>query len=213
MVVGAAVEHYGLPVTGWHVLRMGTPSVGDAGWWTQYLNGVPVAQVRVEPGLLGWTGHASVCAGLSSGWSPDAQPGELDTFEPRQLAPRLEIDDWLDSVDGIRRDGTGWAFDDPAARCPVWAVIQSVALEQGATVTFTSWFGTWPDDVDADGGIVTRDAEMGLASDGQGVMIATDRNRIDAHDIDQGLVWDDEANLAACLLDEPLNYILADTAD
>ncbi len=213
MVVGAAVENYGLSVTGWHVLRLATPAVGDASWWTQYRQGVPVAQVRVEPGLLGWTGHASVCADLPNDWSPDLQPGELDTFEPRQLAPRLDIDAWLDSVDGLRPDGDGWAFDDPAARCPVWAAIQSAAIEQGATITFTSWFGTWPDNVEADGGIVARQVEMGIASDGRGVLIATDGDRVEEHDIDQGLVWDDESNLLPCLLDKPLSYSVDDTAD
>ena len=206
MVVGAAVEHDGLPTGGWHVLRFGSPGIGDASWWTQYLDGIAVTQVRVDRGLLGWTGHSAVCAGLPADWSPDPEPGDLDRFEDRRSAPRLDIDTWFDVVDGLSRSGDHWTFDDPSGRCPAWAAVQSVAIEHGATVTFGSWSGAWPDVVEPGGGDVPREVAMGVAADGRGVLLTTDGDRLVPGEIGADLVWDGPSNLQPCLLDEPLAY-------
>jgi hypothetical protein len=95
LVIGAAVEHYGLDAEGWHVLRMASPSRSSSSWWTQYLDGVAVAQVRISPGVIGWFGHAGVCAGIPPGFVPDAQPGDPEVSEPADRAPRLDIESWL----------------------------------------------------------------------------------------------------------------------
>lgn len=206
MVVSAAVEQYGLPVEGWHVLRLSSPSGRDSSWWTQYRDGVAVAQVRVGPGLVGWSGHTSVCAGLGEEWTPDAEPGLLDSFEPRTTASRLPIDDWFESVTGLRHDGTRWRFERPDERCATWGGIETAALDNAATVTFTDWYAQWPDPIDAYGGSLRRDAAIGIALGDRGVMLVTEGEDLIERDLDDDLVWEDTSSLIPCLLDDPLVY-------
>ncbi len=208
MVVAAAVEHYGLPIEGWHVLRLSRPGARDSSWWTQYRDGVAVAQVRVEPRLVGWSGHAAVCAGLGDAWVPDPEPGPLDSFEPRTTAGRLAIDDWLASTDGLRREGSQWTFEDLDDRCAAWVGIESIAADNGATLTFTDWFGQWPDPIDNDGGSVRRDGAMGIALDGRGVMLVSDGDGLIQQDLDDDFVWDDISSPIPCLLEDPILYTI-----
>jgi hypothetical protein len=208
MVVAAAVEHYELSAEGWHVLRVSSPGARDSSWWTQYRDGAAVAEIRVEPGLIGWSGHTAVCVGLGDGWVPDRDPGEIDSFTQREAADRLQVDDWLESVDGLQHDGSGWRFERPNERCPTWIGIESVAIANGATLTFTDWFGQWPNPINTDGGSVLRHGAMGVALDGRGVMLVTDGDRLIQHNLAKDLVWEDTSSPIPCLLDEPIPYAI-----
>jgi hypothetical protein len=65
----------------------------------------------------------------------DTKPGPLQSFEPRTTAVRLAIDDWLASADGLRRHGTEWTFEDLDDQCAAWVGIESIAANNGATIS------------------------------------------------------------------------------
>lgn len=206
LVIGAAVKHYGLDAEGWHVLRMASPSRSSSSWWTQYLDGVAVAQVRISPGMIGWIGHASVCAAIPPDFLPDAQPGDPEVSEPPGRAPRLDVESWLASVPGLHPSDDGWRFETPDARCETWAAIEDVALAHDATVTFTSRFGAWPHRLDVNGGSARAEVAIGIADGSRGVMLTTDGDRLLMSDLDQDLVWNGVSSLAPCQLDQELTY-------
>lgn len=210
LVASAAVEHYGLPVDGWHVLRFPSPGDRDSSWWTQYLDGVAVAQIRISPGVLGWVGGASVCAGLPPHFQPDDQPAELEVDDRSGVAPRLDIDDWLASVPGLRPIGQHWQFEATDQRCETWAAIEDIVLDHDATVTFTTHFGRWPGSIDVNGGTVRTEVAMGIADGDRGVMLITDDDQLVATDINESLVWDDVSNLTTCQLDQSISYTVSD---
>lgn len=210
LVASAAAEHYGLPLEGWHVLHVPSPGERGSSWWTQYLDGVAVAQVRVSPGVLGWFGHAAVCAGLGSDFQPDDRPGKLEVDDRSAVAPRLDVDDWLASVPGLRVSDQHWRFDAADRRCETWAAIEDILLDHDATLTFTTQFGRWPGSIDANAGSVRSEVAMGIADGDRGVMLITDEDELVARDINEDLVWDDVSSLTTCQLDQPIAYTVPD---
>jgi hypothetical protein len=132
--------------------------------------------------------------------------------EPAGRAPRLDVDSWLASVPGLHPRDDGWKFETPDARCETWAAIEDVALAHGATVTFTSRFGAWPEPLDVNGGAVRADVAMGIADGSQGAMLTTDGDRLVLSDLDQDLVWTDVSSLVPCRLDHELRYTVTGSA-
>lgn len=210
LVASAAAEHYGLSVEGWHVVRVASPGERGSSWWTQYLDGVAVAQVRVSPGVLGWFGQASVCASILRDFQPDDQPAELEVYDRSALVPRLDVADWLATVPGLLVSGDHWRFETADRRCETWAAIEDVVLDHDATVTFTTRFGRWPGSVDVNGGEARTDVAMGIADGNRGVMLVTDGDELVARDINEDLVWDDVSSLTTCRLDQPIAYTVPD---
>ena len=138
-VISSAVAGFGLSTDGWHVVE-NTDDFGLATrTWTQYVDGVPKASLRVSPSTRGWGATGSVCD-LGGPLIPDAEPPADREFTP-PTAPASELADVaavLEQIESLSQVSNGWAFPEQDRRCASWIQLEHALEETGHVIN--SWY-------------------------------------------------------------------------